>query len=45
MLGKTFMETTRSTVLIDAEGSITNSWRNVKMPGHVQDVLATVRRL
>ena len=45
MYGKTFMGITRSTFLIDADGRIKSLWRNVKVPGHVQEVLATARRM
>ena len=43
MYGKTFMGIERSTFLIDAEGVIREVWRKVKVPGHVDAVLAAVR--
>ena len=45
MYGKTFMGIERTTVLIDAQGRIARIWRKVKVPGHVDDVLAAVRAL
>jgi peroxiredoxin Q/BCP len=33
----------RSTFLIDRDGVVAKVWRNVKVPGHVEDVLDTVR--
>jgi len=45
MYGKTFMGIERSTFLIDAEGKIAKIWRKVKVPGHVQDVVAAAKRL
>lgn len=45
MYGKTFMGIERATVLIDAEGKIAKLWRKVKVPGHVDEVLAAVRDL
>jgi peroxiredoxin Q/BCP len=43
MYGKTYMGIERSTFLIDGSGQITRVWRKVKVPGHVEDVLAAVR--
>lgn len=45
MYGKTFMGIERSTFLIDAEGHIAREWRKVKVAGHVEEVLATVKAL
>jgi len=45
MYGKTFMGIERSTFYIGPDGTIQAVWRNVKVPGHVQDVLAMTRRL
>lgn len=45
MYGRTFMGIERSTFLIDAEGRIAKIWRKVKVPGHVQEVLAAAKRL
>jgi peroxiredoxin Q/BCP len=44
MYGKKFMGITRTTFFIDAQGVIVRRWDNVKVPGHVQDVLETVKR-
>ncbi|WP_222183158.1 peroxiredoxin [Geminicoccus harenae] len=38
--GKTYMGIDRSTFLVNAEGVIVRTWRGVKVPGHVEDVLA-----
>ena len=35
----------RATFLIDGKGRIARSWRKVKIPGHVDDVLAAVKTL
>ncbi|WP_299817249.1 thioredoxin-dependent thiol peroxidase [uncultured Jannaschia sp.] len=43
MYGKTFMGIERSTFLIDAEGMVREVWRKVKVSGHVETVLATLR--
>ena len=45
MYGKTYMGIERSTFLIDAEGRIARVWRKVKVPGHVDEVLAATRDL
>ena len=45
MYGKKYMGIERSTFLIDAEGSIAKIWNKVKVPGHVEDVLESVRTL
>lgn len=37
--GKTCFGIVRSTFLIDPEGRLLNQWRNVKVKGHVQEVL------
>ena len=37
--GKTYIGVIRSTFLIDEEGNIAHSWRNVKVDGHVDEVL------
>ena len=43
MYGKKFMGIERTTVLIDAEGKIAQIWPKVKVPGHVEAVLAAVK--
>ena len=45
MYGKTYMGIERSTFVIDANGKIAKSWRKVKVPGHVEEVLAFVQTL
>lgn len=43
MYGKTFMGISRTTVLIDGSGRVVGIWRNVKVDGHADDVLAAAR--
>lgn len=43
MYGKTFMGVLRTTVLISANGKIARIWRNVKVDGHADEVLAAAR--
>lgn len=43
--GKTYMGIVRSTFLLNAEGEVVKSWRNVKVKGHVQAVLEATREL
>jgi peroxiredoxin Q/BCP len=38
MYGKKYMGIERSTFLIDEKGKIARIWRNVKVPGHVDEV-------
>ena len=45
MYGKTFLGILRTTVLIGADGRIARIWRNVKVDGHADDVLAVARAL
>lgn len=45
MYGKSFMGIERSTFLIDPEGRVRALWRKVKVPGHVEDVLQTLKSL
>ena len=45
MYGRKYMGTDRSTFLIDADGRIARVWRKVKVPGHVEEVLAAVQAL
>ena len=45
MYGKTFWGIERTTVLIDADGTIARIWPKVKVKGHVDDVLTTLRDL
>jgi peroxiredoxin Q/BCP len=45
MYGKTFQGVFRSTVLIGADGRIARIWRNVRVDGHADEVLAAARAL
>lgn len=45
MYGKQVRGIERSTFLIDERGVLRREWRKVKVPGHVDDVLAAVREL
>lgn len=45
MYGKQVRGIERSTFLIDAEGVLRQEWRKVKVPGHVDEVLAAAREL
>jgi len=44
MYGKKYMGIERSTFLIK-DGVVQKVWRKVKVPGHVEDVLAAVRAM
>jgi thioredoxin-dependent peroxiredoxin len=43
MYGKIFQGILRTTVLIDADGRIARIWRNVRVDGHADEVLATAK--
>jgi peroxiredoxin Q/BCP len=43
MYGKTFLGILRTTVLIGADGRVLRIWRNVRVDGHADEVLAAVR--
>ena len=45
MYGRTFHGVLRSTVLIGADGRILKIWRNVRVDGHADEVLAAARAL
>ncbi|MBX3481655.1 MAG: peroxiredoxin [Caulobacter sp.] len=45
LYGREYMGIDRSTWLIDGQGVIRGVWRKVKVPGHVEEVLAAVRNL
>ena len=45
MYGKQVRGIERSTFLIDADGVLRKEWRGLKVPGHVDAVLAAVREL
>jgi len=43
--GKKYMGLARTTYLIGADGKVAKRWDNVKVDGHVEDVLEAVRNL
>jgi peroxiredoxin Q/BCP len=45
MYGKQVRGIERSTFLIDGDGKLRREWRGVKVPGHVDEVLAAVKSL
>ncbi|ANI16714.1 peroxiredoxin [Pseudomonas citronellolis] len=45
LYGKEYMGVDRSTFLIDAKGVLRREWRGVKVPGHVDEVLAAAQEL
>ena len=45
MYGKKVMGIERSTFLIDEKGVLRQEWRKLKVPGHVDEVLAAVENL
>jgi peroxiredoxin Q/BCP len=45
MYGKQVRGVERSTFLIDKAGVVRKEWRGVKVPGHVEEVLAAVKAL
>lgn len=45
MYGKKYFGIERSTFLIDKEGIIRALWRNVKVPGHVEEVLEQIKKI
>ena len=45
MYGKQVRGIERSTFLVDANGVLVKEWRGVKVPGHVAEVLDTVKAL
>lgn len=45
LYGKEYLGIDRSTFLIDAEGVLRREWRGVKVPGHVNEVLAAAQAL
>jgi len=45
MYGKTFHGILRTTILIGADGRVLRIWRNVRVDGHADEVLAAVRAL
>ena len=45
MYGRKYMGIERATFLIDPKGVIRNIWRKVKVPGHVEEVLAAAKAI
>ncbi len=45
MYGRTYMGIERSTFLVDGNGIIRQAWRKVRVPNHVDAVLAAVKEL
>ncbi len=45
MYGRKFMGIARTTFLIGADGRIAQIWRNVRVPGHAETVLAAAKAL
>ncbi|MDT2032311.1 peroxiredoxin [Planktomarina sp.] len=45
MYGKTYMGIERATFLISPDGKVLHMWRKVKVPGHVEEVLAQLQSL
>ena len=45
MYGRKYMGIERATFLIDGTGTIRQAWRGVKVPGHVDEVLAAAEGL
>lgn len=43
--GKEYFGTIRSTFLIDSKGIIRKEWKNVKVKGHAEEVLKTLKEL
>ena len=45
MYGRKYMGIDRSTFLIDSKGRVAKIWRKVRVPGHVEEVLALTKSL
>ncbi|QDQ25010.1 peroxiredoxin [Chitinimonas arctica] len=45
MYGKQVRGVERSTFVVDGEGQVVKEWRGLKVPGHVDDVLAFVQTM
>ena len=43
MYGRKYMGIDRSTFLIDEKGKLVKEWRKVKVTGHAQEVLDTIK--
>src|SRR5262249_40194525 len=45
MYGRTFLGIIRSTILVGPDGRVAKIWRNVKVDGHAEEVLAAAQAL
>ena len=45
LYGRKYMGMERATFLVDAKGVIIEAWHKVKVPGHVEAVLAAAKKL
>ena len=45
LYGREYMGIERATFLIDGQGAVRRAWRNVKVKGHAEEVLAAVEAL
>ena len=45
MYGRKYMGIERATFLIDGDGKVRRVWRKVKVPGHVEEVLAAAKEI
>ena len=45
MYGKTYMGVERTSLLISEHGKLLKVWRKVRVPGHVEEVLETIKKL
>lgn len=45
MYGKKYMGVNRTTLIIDGDGKVVKAWPKVKVPGHVEEVLANAQEL
>ena len=45
MYGRKYMGIERSTFLIDANGKLIKEWRKVRVKGHVDDVLESIKEI
>lgn len=45
MYGRKYMGIERATFLVDGKGVIQRVWRNVKVPGHVEEVLEAAKEI
>jgi peroxiredoxin Q/BCP len=45
MYGRKYLGVVRSTFLLDGKGTLAREWRNVKVPGHAEEVLEAAQSL